>query len=395
MTTKYDYILVGAGVAGLMLAHALGKDAFFKGKSILLLEKDAKKSNDRTWCFWEKDACDFDPIVHKNWKQIRFEGKQLKKNYAISPYSYKMILGLDFYTYYFERIATCPNITFLQEEVLDIMEIEHEVIVRTSKNSYAGDKVFNSIYDYKEPLQQKKYPVLQQHFIGWFIKTDVPIFDETTPTFMDFSIPQKGNTRFMYLLPSSKTEALVEYTLFSEKLLEKTAYETAIKTYINEKLGVTDYTIIDKEQGSIPMTCYNFAKKNTESILFIGTAGGWTKPSTGYTFKYTSKKVVALIEHLKLEKPLTSFQRRNKFWFYDVLLLDILFKNNELGQPIFEALFKHRCPKLIFKFLDEETNLWEDLKFISSVSPLPFIKAIIRRITLIILLFALSFYQIS
>ena len=82
--TSYDYIIVGAGAAGLMLADALGKDPFFNDKSILLLEKDAKKSNDRTWCFWEKGDGDFESILHKKWSQIRFAGNQMNKNYTIA-----------------------------------------------------------------------------------------------------------------------------------------------------------------------------------------------------------------------------------------------------------------------------------------------------------------------
>jgi len=56
----YDYIIIGAGAAGLMLADTMGKDAFFAEKSILLLDKDTKETNDRTWCFWEKGTGLFD-----------------------------------------------------------------------------------------------------------------------------------------------------------------------------------------------------------------------------------------------------------------------------------------------------------------------------------------------
>jgi len=98
---------------------------------------------------------------------------------------------------------------------------------------------------------------------------------------MDFSVAQKGNCRFMYVLPTSETEALLEYTLFSQNLLPKTAYEEAIKEYLH-KLGVTNYTITAREQGSIPMTTYDFTQHNSARILHIGTAGGWTKASTGY-----------------------------------------------------------------------------------------------------------------
>ena len=33
------------------------------------------------------------------------------------------------------------------------------------------------------------------------------------------------------------------------------------------------------------MTGYNFSKHNNSTLLNIGTSGGWTKASTGFTFK--------------------------------------------------------------------------------------------------------------
>ncbi|WFO14806.1 lycopene cyclase family protein [Cellulophaga baltica 4] len=378
--SSFDYIIIGAGAAGLSLANAMGKDSFFSKKSILLLDKNAKQTNDRTWCFWEKGEGDFDDILHKKWSSIQFAGQQIDQRYPIAPYEYKMIQGLDFYASMFKKLDEYPNITFLNEEVISVINTATVNTVKTANNTFIAATLFNSIFDYKEALQQQKYPVLQQHFIGWFIKTEQPVFDPKVATFMDFSIPQRGNTRFMYLLPTTAHEALIEYTLFSEHLLKASEYEEAIKKYISQKIGVDNYEIVEKEQGSIPMTSYNFTSKNTSKQIFIGTAGGWTKASTGYTFKSTQKKVTLLIQHLKDQKPLQNFGKRDKFWFYDLLLLDILHRRNDLGQSIFEALFKNRKPQLIFKFLDEETSLLEDVKFISALSPMPFIKALLRRI---------------
>ena len=88
--------------------------------------------------------------------------------------------------------------------------------------------LFNSIYNQNGVNRQSKYQLLQQHFVGWFIQTETPVFNPEQATFMDFSVAQKGNTRFMYVLPVSETEALLEYTLFSKELLPKEEYETEI-----------------------------------------------------------------------------------------------------------------------------------------------------------------------
>ncbi|MGB7393048.1 MAG: lycopene cyclase family protein, partial [Pricia sp.] len=273
---------------------------------------------------------------------------------------------------------------------------------------------FSSLFDYKMATHQEKYPVLQQHFVGWTVKTKNPVFDTDQATYMDFSIPQKGNTRFMYVLPFSQTEALVEYTLFSKKLLPKMEYENAIREYLGKMLNTSanlndgpdrrnlenmeagpgidenetqgsepnlaDYEILDTEQGSIPMTCYDFSEHHTSNIRYIGTAGGWAKPSTGYTFMSSSKKVPVLVEHVKNGQPLDRLSFKNKFWYYDLLFLDVLYKNNGKGHHVFETLFKNRDPQLIFKFLDEESSFWEDLLFILGCPTWPFVKAMFERI---------------
>ena len=68
--------------------------------------------------------------------------------------------------------------------------------------------------------------------------------------------------------------------------------------YLNAQ-GISAFEIEEKEQGNIPMTCYPFWKHNTKNIINIGSAGGWTKASTGYTFKNATKKSKALVQFLK------------------------------------------------------------------------------------------------
>jgi lycopene beta-cyclase len=172
----------------------------------------------------------------------------------------------------------------------------------------------------------------------------------------------------------------VEYTLFSEHLLEKTDYEEALKNYLQEKYNSTDYTITETEFGSIPMTCYPFHKHNSNVVFHIGIAGGWAKPSTGFTFYNTSQQIKALVTHLKQEKPLGKFHKKSRFEFYDSLLLDILHHENHLGQSIFESLFAKRKASLILKFLGNDTHLGEELQIVTAPKPLPFLKALFRRI---------------
>lgn len=371
----FDYIFTGTGLAALMTVYKMVLSGKFSDKTILLLDEKSKKTNDRTWCFWEKEETIWKSVVSKKWDSALFANEDFKRDLTLEPYQYNQIRGIDFYNFVFAALSKQQNVTFLAEKVTDINELETHVFVGTEADRYTSDYLFNSIYTKAFAERQAKYPVLQQHFVGWFVKTEQEIFNPEQATFMDFSVEQKGNTRFMYVLPTSKTEALLEYTLFSHQHLKKEEYENEIQQYI-QKLGITNYEIVEKEQGSIPMTCYPFWKANTKNVINIGTSGGWTKASTGYTFKNSDKKSSELVAFLQSETDFTKFHKKTKFWWYDLLLLDILDRKNELGSHIFSSMFKKGNPAVIFKFLDEETSLKEDIQVILKCPKMLFIKAI-------------------
>jgi lycopene beta-cyclase len=377
--SQYDYIITGSGASGLMLAYRMANDSFFDNSSILIIDKEKKNSDDRTWCFWENGEGEWDELLHKSWDKILFESNIYKNTIPLQSYAYKMLRSGVFYDKLWKFINTKNNIRFIEDTVVDIKGSTNGAIVETLKSKYFTTKLLNSIDLNKNYTLQKKYPVLLQHFCGWFIETDKNLFDDSTATFMDFTVDQKRNTRFMYVLPISPNKALFEYTLFSKEVLTKDEYEDELLKYLATK-SITEYTITEIEQGVIPMTSYKFWKQNSKNILHIGTIGGWTKASTGYTFKNTSKKTIQLIAFLKEENDFTHFRKKTRFWWYDLLLIDVLSSYNHLGSKLFSTLFKRNSLKNVFRFLDEETSFIEDLRIMLSMPPLKFITALFRRV---------------
>jgi lycopene beta-cyclase len=377
--SQYDYIITGSGASGLMLAYRMANDSFFDNSSILIIDKEKKNSDDRTWCFWENGEGEWDELLHKSWDKILFESNTYKNTIPLQSYAYKMLRSGVFYDKLWNFINTKNNIRFIEDTVVNIEGSEDGAIVETLRSKYFTTKLLNSIDLNKKYTLQKKYPVLLQHFCGWFIETDKISFDDSTATFMDFTVDQKRNTRFMYVLPISPNKALFEYTLFSKEVLTKEEYESELLKYLAIK-SITGYTITEIEQGVIPMTSYKFWEQNSKNILHIGTVGGWTKASTGFTFKNTSKKTIQLIAFLKAENDFTHFRKKTRFWWYDLLLIDVLSSYNHLGSKLFSTLFKRNSLKNVFRFLDEETIFIEDLRIMLSMPPLRFIKALFRRV---------------
>jgi len=376
---KYDYIITGSGASGLMLAYRMAKDSFFDTASILIIDKEKKTSNDRTWCFWENGKGEWDDLLHKSWDKIVFKSNLYQNTIPLQSYTYKMIRSAKFYKKLWNCIDAKNNISFIEANVVKVLDTAEGAIVEASTGKYHAAKLLNSIDFDQKYTHQDEYPVLLQHFIGWFVETKKNQFDDSVATFMDFTVDQKMNTRFMYVLPVSENKALFEYTLFSKDVLLKEEYERELQKYL-ELNSITDYTIIEKEKGVIPMTSFKFWQDNSKNILHIGTVGGWTKASTGYTFKNTSKQTLQLIVFLKTDNDFTNYRKKTRFWFYDLLMLDVLANHNHEGSKLFSKLFQRNSLKNIFRFLDDETVFIEDLRIMLSMPPLKFIQALFRRI---------------
>lgn len=375
----YDYIIAGAGCAGLSLAVHMIHSGQFGNKKILIIDKDAKQRNDRTWCFWETEAGLFDSIVYKKWNRAWFYGEGLSRLLELSPYEYKLIRGIDFYTYCFALIREHPN---FEIRTADIQEIKNEGgrgCVKSGDDNIFADYIFNSILLEKPVLKEKEYYLLQ-HFNGWLIETDKPVFNSSEATLMDFRVSQQHGTTFVYVMPFSEKKALVEYTLFTEKLLQPAQYKEGLKQYIEEFIKPGLYKIIEEEFGSIPMTNHKFQSVDGH-IINIGTAGGQTKASSGYTFRFIQKHSARIVGSLiKKGNPFIVLPGgARRFRFYDSTLLHILKHNSLPGDKIFTRLFKKNKPRQVLRFLDNESSFSDELKIISSLPAMPFLKAALKQ----------------
>ncbi len=372
---KYDFIIAGGGLAGLSLAYYMNQ-TILREKSILIIDQDTKTKNDRTWCFWEKDgATPFDSIVHRQWKNVFFHGTNYSDKLDLGPYTYKWLKGVDFYNFVKTNLLTNPNIVFVQERIERLIDTPAGGFIITPDNQYLGEYVFDSIKPLKLDLADCHN--LLQHFKGWEITTDKPVFDIHCPTMMDYRVAQKGTgVRFMYILPESPTRAMVEYTVFSDKLLSPDEYDAELHQYIKDFLKIENFTIDHEEFGVIPMTDEPTPQHPGEHIIRIGTAGGYVKASTGYAFQRTQRFTQELVRNLvTVSKPLhapPTLRTRFKA-LMDSTLLNVLLYNRAPGKDVFTALYKKNPTPLLFSFLDEDTSFAEDFRIMRTVPLVAFI----------------------
>jgi lycopene beta-cyclase len=377
-TKNYDYVIAGGGCAGLSLVMRMIRSGHFTNKKILLIDKEQKRTNDRTWCFWEKGDGFFEEIVYHRWHSLEFFGENFSKTLLISPYIYKMVRGIDFYEYCHREISRHSNIEQVIADFGGTMEGEDGllVILNGELQSVGSPVVFSSIA-LPGPDQPGGIRLLQ-HFKGWVIESPGANFDPGKATLMDFRVGQQHGTSFVYVLPFAKTQALVEYTQITRALASEEVYDAELNSYLSQLLKLDSYRVIEQEFGIIPMSSEPFPFYRN-GVYHIGTAGGQTKPSTGYTFQFIQKQSALLVDCLLNNKPLSDAHvLSQRFRFYDQTFLRLLYYGMLPGRKVFSDLFRKNDPNRVLRFLDNESSFADDLKIIFSLPPWPFLKAAMR-----------------
>lgn len=359
---EYDYAIIGAGAAGLQLLLKMVNDPFFKEKSILVLEKDSKSANDRTWCFWERGETIWDQLATHTWTHGHFINSKEEVDFELPPYKYKMVRSADFYAYAKKYIL--DHVDWIEE---DIQSVDNQIITG-KKSTYSARHIFDSRIPKEFFEKQSEYHSLIQHFKGWFIKTPNDHFDPDHFTMMDYRIKWKDSTSFTYVLPITPDRALVEFTLFNDTMLEIDEYDIYLKKYIKEHLKLEEYDIEEVEVGQIPMSDYPFHKHHKKNVSLIGTAGGWVRPSSGYSFKNADRYSTKMVENIKAGKRPEKGIATSRFRTYDSIFLNVLASRNDLGEEIFTRLYTKPGIHSVFRFLDEESKIPEDLKVMFSLN---------------------------
>ena len=359
-------------MAGLSLAYYLTLSKL-RDRSVLIIDREVKNTNDRTWCFWERGDGPFEPIIFRKWNTVDFYGTTLAGPLNIGDYTYKMLRGIDFYDHIRTHLAQFPNVEFRQGTINRLKDTTDGGFLIVDDEPVMAGFIFDSTYplNLKNPDRHN----LLQHFKGWVITTEKPCFNVERPRMMDFRVAQEGDCRFLYVLPFNDRTALVEYTIFNDHLLAPDDYERSLRAYIDQHLDTGNYQISETEFGVIPMSDEPASENPTDHIVRIGTSGGYTKPSTGYTFQRTQWYLREMVNMLAA----TGKPERRKSWFskpfkglLDSVFLNVLQYNRHPADDIFTRLYERNPPARIFRFLDEDTSLWEDLRIMSSVPLGPF-----------------------
>ncbi|MFE9773251.1 lycopene cyclase family protein [Streptomyces sp. NPDC005931] len=364
-----EVAVVGAGAAGLSLAHRLSEALpGARTPSVVLVgaPPGPLRPPRRTWCFWESGQGRYDAAVSATWRRLRVRppaGGPVEDD--ITPLRYKMIRSDDFEYLVSRDLAERPAVRRLEATVETVEDVPGGAHVHL-RGTDGRPRVLRArwVFDSRPPgsLPAARTTLLQ-HFHGWYVRTERPVFDPTTADLMDFRTPQPDRgLSFGYVLPVGRHEALVEYTEFSPHPLSADAYRAAVRHYAEEVLRLGELEVRSTETGVIPMTDAPMPRRTGASVFRIGAAGGATRPSTGYTFaglQRQTRAVAAALRRGRRPVPPPAHPARSRAM--DAVLLRALDSGRADGPELFSRLFARVPMRRLLLFLDGRTRLHQDL----------------------------------
>jgi lycopene beta-cyclase len=361
----YDVIIAGGGLSGLLVARELLDHPGFNG-SIAIFEADTHKSNDRTWCFWESGKGEWDQLLEHQWRVVQvIEGDRIA-DIPLRDYAYKMLRSGAFYNELRNKLKQFDKVDFFNQRITHFQEKDKFVFVETDEGAWRAGHLFNSMAEAIPNQHSENRPDLMQHFSGWFVRTSLPVFDADKACLMNFNVKQADGVCFMYVLPTTSREALVEFTVFGPTPWAEEDYQIHLQEFM-AKLD-TRYEILERENGVIPMTVYPWSKKNTALVTRIGTAGGWTRPSTGFTF-FNSQKFAAQVVQDIMNQKIGRRPFSSKHYFYDEVMLTFLKNYPKDGPAFFFQMYRAQPIERIFRFLDGTSSLAQDVLILANTRP--------------------------
>ena len=353
---EFDYVIIGGGCAGLSLAYELDLHKKLENKTLAIIEPRDEYKRDKTWSFWKVIDHNFNDCIKKSWENFSINSPKETKHLKCDNYPYQSIDSGLFYKKTVAKLKENKNISFFKN-IKDINQ----------NKSF----IFNSVHS-----QETNKNNLWQHFCGVEIKTKDQIFDDEIINLMDFNCEQRDNVHFFYTLPFEKDRALVETTWLS-KINDNSLndYDSQIKNYIEQNLKIKSYEIVYREEGAIPL--FYPLNVNEKNKINIGTAGGMTRLSTGYTFPNIQEQSKFIRENIEKISNAKTFKIGNKYKFLDEVFLRVIEKYPEKMPNIFFNMFS-ASSNTVIKFLSNKSNLLEDLLIILKMPKLIFLKSLIK-----------------
>lgn len=370
--TSVQIVIIGGGCAGLSLGSRLAQTP--KAPSTIIIEPRVEYIEDRTWCFWSNEGTHHNHLPLKRWSKVHVSNSESTVIVDLESDRYQMLRSMDFYQDKCERIAQSSDVRLqMGETVIAVTKVfDGRWITETNIGNY----ISNFVIDTRPKVTTaESSPYLWQTFLGFEIECDQPSFDSDTAHLMDFAEVVDGDIPFVYLLPVTDKQALVELTTISRNRLDPETMVGDLRIAINKLVGAANYRIVRKESGAIPMGLSQSAGDRVSTYVNVGVTEGSARPSSGYAFCRIQRWADACCKSLLNGKPpLNPLTDSTMVRFMDKVFLKVVRNQPNLGPEIFTRMFKYVPVAKLIRFLIDKPTVMDAISIIAVLPKMVFLK---------------------
>ena len=354
-----EIAVLGGGLAGLSLVLQL-LDRGVTAR-ITIIEPRQSYTDDRTWCFWDTDEHPFRHLIADRWPSWHVHDRTCAYACGGGAYAYARLASGDVYAHALDRIARAPNVRLWRgTRVRDL----------TGRRVYtdAGMLEADLVYDGRPPRlpETADGPSLLQQFVGRRIRTDRPVFDPAACTLMDFRLPQDDGIAFLYVLPHSPREALIEATVFAAQRVPAGRLDGLLDEAIAARIDAGVETL-GQERGAIPMVPNLGERAAAPGVIPIGTRAGAPRGSTGYAFLPIQRHSRALARRVARGDPGPVKMRGRVTDWLDRVFLARLIDRPDAAPGDFGRLFQRVPADHLVRFLMEAGGPVDHLRVMAAL----------------------------
>ena len=371
MSVDVDVLVAGAGAAGLSLAVRLAERTRL---SVRVLDVRPGPTDDRTFCFFRGRSHPFERAIARRHATVRVRDARREVRRTLTERPYEELPGLAFAELALRLLAPSDRVHVAWNTGLCAFGEQRErVLVETTRGAVSARILVDARGGraHAHAARGKDTDVRWlQHFVGHVVRTERPVFEPGVATLMDFDVPQDEGPHFVYVLPTSAHEALVEDTYFSAAVLPRARYEANLASWL-DRHGAGGVEVLRREAGAIPMVTAPHRGLARSRVVTLGRRGGAARASSGDAVEFIQRQCDALADRLASaggREPLTWDPPRSVVaTFLDRVMLSFLRTHPARAPEVFVPLFEQVPPDALARFLSEEGRPDDHVRVMAAV----------------------------
>lgn len=365
-----DIAIIGAGIAGLTLATSIMESDAALNLTVI----GPEDNRNQRLSFWldKKPAGQYEAFLTHQWQSWSFNHRDSGRSSHHTRH--QRYVSLDAKSYKkFLRKQLVQRQCNLKPVSVTSMDID-----RANNVIYMCDDALtaSTVIDTRAPRIPET--TLKQQFWGSVVDLPRP-HGLTAPVLMDFDVTPiaQGGVTFMYVLPLTSSQLLVEATTFSTRVQAESDYHQCVGSWLLKHFDFTLTIEPDKsETGILPMGPVTPIEP---AIPRCGLAGGAARSSTGYAFQGIQRQAALMASRLSVGKqPETKSPFSRRADWMDKVFLQVAKERPDQLEVLFMAMAQRLSGDEFAHFLSDTGGWGPSLRAVMVAPKLAFMRAAVQ-----------------